>query len=1017
MTPRRAGGYTFEREADAIGEGANRGLNQSDSTAEIRMFIRAVRRHALATSILTTAWDIAWLAIAVGLLGSALSAWTLRGDLWAWIGAGVFLCVVPTLIVVRALHAHRQWGRDRAVARAIASRSDRVPAPLRHEILGVLELLELPAAHHSQGLTRAYVEYVAASLRRAACPPSRVLPRPPLRRRAATTLALAIGLVVGATSDRIVSGAILWLHATDARTPEVPRPVWSSLDLELRDPPHTGRLPRTVSNPSGPLRVLAGTEIVVDLRSRHEADSAEIVLVYDRSELGAQIPPEISRLLPQGDLRWTGSFRVRGSGTWSVVLHDRDHQSPAMSLELEVDRPPDVELLPLPRGGREVDEQNAVELRFHATDDFGLAQAELVYQLPEGEAQRLPLEVPQGTRGTWRHRYTWDISRVPIKQRSEVLYWIEVRDNDPGLGLQPLPDPPGKMTRSATMRLTIRDDESEHAANLVSLAEIRDRAIDLLAERLTTSAFLRTEDADVHDQLEGALRILATATELLAKLAAVIDGLALDGMVRPRDAESLAAIHGRLMSLHREELALHELLPSPQPRLDRLHDHNRKEVAALEDEIIRIDDLLDGQVMASIEALVARLETTQRKLLDELEQLKAGDESARARIDQLEQRRREDMRRLAEARAMLRKEVEHDFVNLDAFEILEQMAAEADLEAMLEQGEVEHAIDRARDELGELQNLRDQVQRSLSQSDEGPPEALSEEEQQRMQLLRELSRLQDEEAGLRGLTRDLHETWRDVAAQDIAAPAAREKAENGAKAIRSDLERINDARLGREGRRGLEDAIAALRELESAAQRQEVGQLELAELSSRVTTALQDAVTGSEAQESEGRSVRSAESRAQRLETQLRAPLPAPEQVLPPAELERLADLALRQRGAQQRQEAIDQGELAPLLPPEGRKALRQAGRAMERSARELGAQSPRTALHDQADAWQSIQRAIDSLRQGAPPPPPPSGGGEASTEAERDRSLRDALLEAMRDGTPKGFDEPVKRYYEELLR
>jgi hypothetical protein len=39
------------------------------------------------------------------------------------------------------------------------------------------------------------------------------------------------------------------------------------------------------------------------------------------------------------------------------------------------------------------------------------------------------------------------------------------------------------------MRLVVKDDEAEHAANIVKLAEIRDAAVDLLAVRMTTRAF------------------------------------------------------------------------------------------------------------------------------------------------------------------------------------------------------------------------------------------------------------------------------------------------------------------------------------------------------------------------------------------------------------------------------------------------------------------------------------------------------------------------------------------------
>lgn len=89
--------------------------------------------------------------------------------------------------------------------------------------------------------------------------------------------------------------------------------------------------------------------------------------------------------------------------------------------------------------------------------------------------------------------------------------------------------------------------------------------------------------------------------------------------------------------------------------------------------------------------------------------------------------------------------------------------------------------------------------------------------------------------------------------------------------------------------------------------------------------------------------------------------------------------------------------------------AMREAGDALDEAALE-------GALSEEDRAWQSIQRAIDSLRQSTPPPPP-SSEGESSTEAERDRSLRDQVVEAMREGDRDGFDADTKRYYEELLR
>lgn len=96
---------------------------------------------------------------------------------------------------------------------------------------------------------------------------------------------------------------------------------------------------------------------------------------------------------------------------------------------------------------------------------------------------------------------------------------------------------------------------------------------------------------------------------------------------------------------------------------------------------------------------------------------------------------------------------------------------------------------------------------------------------------------------------------------------------------------------------------------------------------------------------------------------------------------------------------------------------MRDTDAAMRGSADALEDDGTQQAIRSQNGAWSALQRAIDSLRQGPPPPPPSSSSADASTEAERDRSLRDALMDAMKESTPEGYDAPVKRYYEELLR
>src|SRR5690606_1229231 len=101
--------------------------------------------------------------------------------------------------------------------------------------------------------------------------------------------------------------------------------------------------------------------------------------------------------------------------------------------------------------------------------------------------------------------------------------------------------------------------------------------------------------------------------------------------------------------------------------------------------------------------------------------------------------------------------------------------------------------------LDELRDLRDSVQQRLADArpDDVP---LTPKERARMEMMRELSRIQDEEVGLRSDTRALHQQWRGEAERQRLDPDAAKKAGQKAAALRKELDAINDARLGRDAR-------------------------------------------------------------------------------------------------------------------------------------------------------------------------------------------------------------------------
>jgi len=1022
----------------------------------VRNFVARARAIELRRRGLRSLLDAALVVSSLIAIGLLTTDATKRGDGVApLLAVGVIVTLTTTLVLW--IRFGRRMHDTLSTAKEIALRGETGSLNgnrrLRQNILGACELLEAldpktdqaqPVRHPgSPELARAFTDQVASEIIRTTTAPEVILHAPFLRSRLLAIVGVTIAFVaLSHTIDDLRATARLLLNRVDGRPPSPPSPLWSSLALELTYPPHTARPKRTVHNPSGSLRVPAGTAVRLNIVAIDRHEAMQVVVAHDPEtpSLGAPsnrmseqsylktINLKTSATPKDSEYRWHGNFEVQGPGSWTVLAFSdgtdsRSQRASTMHFEIEVDGQAEVDLLAIAKDRREVSATDSVPLRFTARDDFGLLSASLVYTLG-GEVHRVPIETPPAAR-RWRGRHTWDISSIPLESRSEVVYWIEVRDNDPGLGWSALDDPPGKVARSDRHRLFVNDDDAEHAANIEGLQELRDFAVDLLAFRLTTSAFASATTAEAQTGGLIQLRKLHGASEsLLIGLSSMIDRLSIDTKVRKRELRILAAIHERLVPLHSSASTLHESFPegadtdfpSKIPAFARrLKSHNTRAVRRLEDEIIRLDDLVDGQIIRSIEALVARLQTSQQKMIQLLEQLQAGDESVKPRIEQLQRRTREDMRRLAQARQRLRKEVGEEYLNMDAFRSMEARMRNQDLLQRLQRGEIDQALKQARESLDETRSLRDAIQKKTSEEQEAP--RLSPEAMARMKLLRELSRIQDEQSSLRAIVGPLDTIWRNIADDPPVAHAKR--IAKKAKVLRKDLDKVHDARLSRDARDALEDLRDDLESLESLA--------DTASSSEGKTNALQAFEIGDDALQSLRRARQGATDHAEKdalraldaplraIVRQLKTGLPQPSEVFDATHYAEFAKFNTQQSALEGRLAALHTSDDADPLPAPGHAALDHAERAMQAASNDLRSADVRSVQAHQQRAWQQLQKAIDSLRSGQSPPPRMASSDDISTAAEQDRSLREQVVDAMREG--KNIDPVTERYYEELLR
>ncbi len=89
---------------------------------------------------------------------------------------------------------------------------------------------------------------------------------------------------------------------------------------------------------------------------------------------------------------------------------------------------PIVELL-RPVEDMEINGDETLTLEFTSRDDFGVQEVVLIAKV-DGREERSSLHKGENRKLLPRERYHWDVGKLRLREGSEVLYHLEVLDND-----------------------------------------------------------------------------------------------------------------------------------------------------------------------------------------------------------------------------------------------------------------------------------------------------------------------------------------------------------------------------------------------------------------------------------------------------------------------------------------------------------------------------------------------------------------------------------------------------------
>jgi hypothetical protein len=1000
----------------------------------VERFVDAVRQRQRRTFLLQGAL-FAIAALAVAVLGAALLARSLPSVARALLITGVLSAV--GLFAWRGLiHALRTAGDRFRTARLVAGRLPGVS-------LDLLAALELRAAlgrtdAFSQELARAYLSGTDAQA--SALDARHVVDGRPTR--LALVLALsALGCVaLGALVAPQAFRAVVHLVRPAAVRPEASRePITGDVELTYQYPAYTGLPPRTVSGSGGEISAPVGT--VVELRTRSDRPVAQAGLMVD----GTPVPLRVEN---ERDL--SGSVLIRKSGSYAVVFFNRSGREvargPLVSITAIPDAAPKVSLL-LPASDLEVDPGAEVVLRWEATDDYGLTALSLVYQPPGGGESRVALPLDEGRRspGSWK----WPLGALKLAPGDRVTYFLEAVDND-------AVDGPQKGT-SRVLSLRVYSAAEHRNEALHKVEALWERMVTHLADRMEGPDRARTRD----------LTAVATQARVDESGHALAGDLVATGHQLGRERERLEALVAAVTNVG-ERLARSVRSTSDARRLylrsgesdpgARLTRAAGEEIAQLERDLLYLEALLDRQRVEEIRELTESIARDQRELARLIEQFQATQDPALReeilrRVAALRQRLSELMRRRAE---MLRT-IHDEHFNAEG---LRELAQQQDMRGTLEEIEKLLREGKTQEALAKLQQLQAQTEQQLQNANQ----QLGRPDPELVKRFRDfadaLKGTREEQARVASETKSVRDRYRDQLRERLRAKGGgmKEAMRRDAEAVAQDYRKVKPGELGPRSDRALENAQSELENLKNALHSDD---FDLAAEAARSASQYAEEIRHDAEQqhalneaygnppnlrEESKRTAGRMEQDAQKLrdiQRKLQQLFPPAASQLSPQDRQRLQQLAQEQHALERRAQELLQkmqqlNQMAPLFGEQGLEQLQQVGERMASASERLEGRDPGRGYGDQKSALDGLEQLEQQLQQsqrgggsGGIPLPLPSLAnreGESGNEIQKVeipdadpggsfKDFRKDLLDAMKQGTPERYREPVKKYYEELVK
>ncbi len=643
---------------------------------------------------------------------------------------GVFLFLAAFLYLVGAFYRLWRRAQDEVLCRQIEEW-----APETYGFFSAVELEKEFIAHQkssfSPDLLRARIKQTESKV--AHLDPIEFIPSSSLHRKARLLLLLSILfwtslLVYPNRFSKIFHSILFPKHHLALSLFQHQKNVSllvSDLNVSYTYPDYTHLPPRHVPNSDGSLTALKGTKVVLQGIAIFPVNRGEL-LINDQERIPLQLGKEARSL--------TARFTLLQGGFYRFQLVDREGRlkiGPPHTIQIRKDRYPRVILL-TPKKDLQVKERDKLLLRYKFSDDFGISKVSLVFRnLTRGDQKESvqPIRSFRKMPRAGKKRWLWDLSTMPFGPNDKIAYQIEVFDNDVISG--------PKRTRSIIRYITIRSPLHEHEKLIASQEKLLVQLVHLLGDFIEyPNIVVASEKTKPAQKCLGAWKKVETRQQkIIQSFQKLIKALREDPLTKPYTLIALENLFFRHRLRARRLYQLFQIfktMPNWRP-CQELKVALKRVITPEEADVYAMSLLINRQQLDLIAELSRKLTRSQNRLNELLARYRRHKTKALKRQLLREMRRMEHLIRQIMARMnKLNRQIPDEYLNMDAFKKRNSLRTIQQMRKSVEKDDIEKAAK-------ELSRLAKQVEEMSSQMERYSREAGGRGVQKMSQALKKMT--------------------------------------------------------------------------------------------------------------------------------------------------------------------------------------------------------------------------------------------------------------------------------------